>query len=448
MVSAFGLIWHNLRYGGSFKSYLKEVKSREYYTKEQWEVYQTALLRKLLVHAMEHVPFYRTKYKTAGISIQELRDFTLQDLRNLPFLEKEELRQFGTSTLLSEKKGRGIFTSSSGSTGTPVKIFLPSNFHQYWYALTESRMRNWAGLTYKTPRGMIGGRRIVPSAELTPPFYRYNPVEKQTYFSAYHITPETAANYVEGIIRHKVEYMTGYAVSNYMLARFIEEQNLAVPAMKAVITSSEKLTTEMRTTLERVYRCPVFDSYSGSEFCGLISESPERKLLFSPDSGIMELISNNGSYTKPGETGEIVATGLYNFDQPLIRYRIGDVVTLSADQSPVGGRHMPVIVEISGRIEDAVIGKDGRAMVRFHSLYVEIPGLKAAQLIQHSYERFTIRLLIEKNRFNIIEAEHTIIKRLISQLGEVKVQFEYPDSLPLTKNGKLKAVISEIKSLI
>jgi len=109
---------------------------------------------------------------------------------------------------------------------------------------------------------------------------------------------------------------------------------------------------------------------------------------------------------------------------------------------------MPVIVEISGRIEDAVIGKDGRAMVRFHSLYVEIPGLKAAQLIQHSYERFTIRLLIEKNRFNIIEAEHTIIKRLISQLGEVKVQFEYPDSLPLTKNGKLKAVISEIKSLI
>ena len=35
--------------------------------------------------------------------------------------------------------------------------------------------------------------------------------------------------------------------------------------MKAIITSSETLTNEMRRTLEKVYDCKVFDSYSGVE---------------------------------------------------------------------------------------------------------------------------------------------------------------------------------------
>ena len=42
--------------------------------------------------------------------------------------------------------------------------------------------------------------------------------------------------------KNKVEYMTGYAMSNFFLADFIEKNNLKAPKMKAVITSSEKLT--------------------------------------------------------------------------------------------------------------------------------------------------------------------------------------------------------------
>ena len=87
-------------------------------------------------------------------------------------------------------------------------------------------------------------------------------------------------------------------MSNFFLADFIEKNNLKAPKMKAVITSSEKLTTEMRKVIERVYDCKAFDSYSGSEFCGLISESQEGELLVSPDVGIMELIKDDGSYAK------------------------------------------------------------------------------------------------------------------------------------------------------
>ncbi len=60
-------------------------------------------------------------------------------------------------------------------------------------------------------------------------------------FSAYHISPKTAENYLQGIRGHAVEYMTGYTMSNYFLARMFDELSLEAPELRAVVVSSEKL---------------------------------------------------------------------------------------------------------------------------------------------------------------------------------------------------------------
>ncbi|MBE0655253.1 MAG: phenylacetate--CoA ligase family protein, partial [Bacteroidales bacterium] len=416
MITAFGFQWRRRRFGGFYGSFLKEVYEKEFNSSEQWTDHQTKMLRRILVHAFNHVQFYNKKYKDAGFSEADLNNLTLSDMIHIPFLEKEELRVYGTTNLLSDKLSSGVFISSSGSTGTPTKIYLPGYFHQKWTALMEGRVRNWAGVSKDTPRGMIGGRRILPGSEATPPFYRYNHFEKQTYFSAYHISPETIDNYLKGIIDNKVEYITGYAMSIFLLAKFIFEKGLKSPKLKAVITSSEKLTHGMRRTIEDVFKCKSYDSYSGCEACGLISETPEGILVVSPDAGIMEFINNNGNYATPGESGEIVSTGLLNYDQPLIRYRIGDVARLSTEQLQVGGRNMIRIDEIEGRIEDIVVTRDGKSMVRFHGLYLNIAGLKQSQLIQHDYQHFTINLLVDIKSYNKLEAEEILKKRLESQV--------------------------------
>lgn len=444
MISAFGYQWYRRRFGGVYNSYFKEVKEREFYGKEQWENFQTEMLRKILVHAYKHVTFYKNKYKESDISEKDLQNITLPELKNLPSLEKDDLRQFGTTTLLSDNLNKGIFISSSGSTGTPTKIFLPIYFHQKWSAIMEARVRNWAGVDKDTPRGMIGGRRIIPQADASPPYYRYNFFEKQTYFSAYHISKNTVENYLEGINENNVQYLTGYAMSNFILAKFISEKGLKSPKLMAVITSSEKLTSEMRKTIEEVYQCRTVDSYSGCEACGLISETPEGVLVVSPDAGIMEFIDSKGNYIEPGESGEIVSTGLLNYDQPLIRYRIGDIAKLSKDQSPVAGRNMTRIDEIEGRIEDTIITSDGRTMVRFHSLFLDIPGLRAGQIIQHTYEKYTINLLVDEKQYNPAKSEEDIKKRIDSQLGKINIVFVYPDKLITSLKGKVRAVISEL----
>jgi phenylacetate-CoA ligase len=315
--------------------------------------------------------------------------------------------------------------------------------HQKWSAAFEARIRNWAGISRFDARGMIGGRRVVNDGKSNGPFYRYNFFEKQVYFSAYHIAASTVKDYLNGIQKYHVKYMTGYAMSNFFLARFIEEMDLKAPTLKAVITSSEKLTPEMRNTFKRVYDCKTYDSYSGVEACGLISECEQGSLHISPDVGIFEIIKEDGTACKPGETGEVVSTGLINYDQPLIRYRIGDLVRLSNKQNCMCGRNMPVIDEIIGRIEDTVIGKDGREIVRFHGVFIDLNSIIEGQIIQHELDEFEVKVVVSNELTQ--EQKNIIEKRMCSQLGEIKVTIHEVPFIPRNANGKFKSVISKIK---
>ncbi len=443
-VSAYGLLWNLRRFGGVFAEELPQYKSRESLTVSQWEDFQTKELRRLLLHAYDTVPYYHEALTAAGFNRLQLQQIELADLSRISLLEKNTLRQHGTTTLLSDKpEPGGIFFASSGSTGTPTQILFSRAMHQRWSAAFEARIRHWAGLTRHDPRGMIGGRRVVSEGITSGPFYRYNYAEKQVYFSAYHIAAAHAGNYLQGIKKYGVQYMTGYAMSNYFLARFFEETGLEAPVLKAVLPSSEKLTAQMRATFAKVYHCKAFDAWSGVEACGLVSECEHGRLHVSPDVAILEFLHpETGQPVGPGEIGEVVCTGFLNYDQPLIRYRIGDLMRLGVEPCPCG-REMPVIQEIIGRTEDTVIGADGREMVRFHGIFVNIPTIIEGQIIQHDYTDFEIRIV---SAAPLTPEERTAIsQRMQSQLGTIKLTITEVASISRGANGKFKAVISHVK---
>jgi phenylacetate-CoA ligase len=443
-ISVYGLYWYKRRFGGFFHQGVKDCLSREHYLADEWKSYQNEQIRKILEHAFTTVPFYKNQLKNIGISKEDISKFTIDDLQKLPILTKSELKEFGTTSLLSENlESNGEFLYSSGSTGTPTKILFSFKMHQRYFSIFESRINYWAGLNYKIPRGVIGGRRIIREGVHERPFYRYNIFEKQTYFSAYHISRETAQDYVDGMIKNKVEYMTGYASANYFLARFIEEAGIMAPKLKAVLTSADKLTQEMRDTFRRVYQCDTFDSYNGVEACNLISECEFGKLHIVPDVGVIEILNEKGEPCQVGETGEVVSTGFLNYDQPLIRYRMGDLICLSKNQHCECSRNMPIVDEIIGRLEDIVIGKDGREMVRFHGIFIDIPSIIEAQVIQHELERFELKIAHQGKISQ--EIKGLMVKRMISQLGAVHIDFTIVDSIPRNANGKFKSVISHVK---
>lgn len=442
-ISTYGYMWKRRRFGGIFHNALFHFKERESYSTEEWAAYQTTILRKLLVHAFQNVPFYNRKYQAAGFSVKDLANFKLNELSYLPFLEKDELRKFGKTDLISSKRNpKGAFFASSGSTGTPVNIYLSKKTHQAWTAGFETRIKNWAGVNKSMCRGMIGGRRVLSEGDAKPPYYRYNYSENMVYFSAYHISRHTAEDYVKGMIKHKVDFMMGYAMSNYFLANFINENQLKAPKMKAVLTSSEKLTDEMREAFRLAYGCESYDAWSGVEACALISECEQHSLHESPDIGIIEIITPEGKPVTSEGIGEAICTGLLNFDQPLIRYRCGDLLHVSDKNCPCG-RDMLTYKEIIGRIEDTVTGPDGRKMVRFHGIFINLPSVIQGQIIQHELNSFEIKVVCNGS-LNPSDAQK-MKQRMISQLGPVIVNISEVSEIPKGPNGKFKAVISKIK---
>ncbi|MCU0421842.1 MAG: hypothetical protein MUC81_03445 [Bacteroidia bacterium] len=444
LISLYGLKWYNRRFGGVFKDELQACLSRNNFTTEEWNNFQTMELRKLLLICLKHVPYYKAQFKKLQLTEEDILNFNLSDLKKLPVLSKQTYRELGKTELLSDIREKdGIFMASSGSTGTPTQTYFSKSNHQKYFAIFEARLNYWAGVNYKSPRGTFGPRRIVMDAEAPPPYYRYNSVEKQVYFSAFHLSRSTVDNYLEGLMKYNIEYMTGYCMSNYILARFIEEKGLKAPQLKGVLTSSEKLTTEMRDTFQRVYGCKTFDSYNGVECCNLISECEHGNLHIIPDAGIVELINEQGNDCKPGEIGEIISTGLINSNQPLVRYKMGDYVKLSLNQNCKCGRQMPVVEEIVGRVMDTIIGKDGREMVSFYRVFTGIPSIIESQVVQHNVNHIDVNLAVAKPLTK--EEELLIINRVQSQLGDIVVQINILDAIPKGANGKFKSVISHVK---
>jgi phenylacetate-CoA ligase len=446
LVSAYGYQWKRRRFGGVFKREYHAAKDRENFTSEQWRDYQDRQLRKISLHAFQQVPYYKSIFTRWGTDTEALRKISAETLSRLPVLTKENLRQFGTSTLIAGKKEKGgLFFASSGSTGTPTQILFSRSMHQRWMAIFEQRVRNWAGVSSFISRGMIGGRRVLPFASNQPPYYRYNFFEKQLYLSAYHISPQNASEYLKGIKKYQVEYMTGYAMSNFFLAKFFLERGFQAPEMKAVLTSSEKLTDQMRATFMEVYGCKTFDSWSGVEACGLISECEHGGLHINPDAGFIEVLDENMIPVKYGEVGQVYCTGFINYDQPLIRYAIGDSVILS-EKSCSCGRAMPLVHEIVGRIEDVIVGKDGREMVRFHSVFNGLRSVRQAQVIQKDIDNLIINVVADGR---LEEKDKQLMReRIVSQLGEINIYFECVEKIPLNRNGKFQAVVSNVKRKI
>lgn len=444
MVSLYGWRWQKRRFGGVFQEQLNQFKSREFYTALQWSEYSSNELQKVLCFAFENVPYYKNKWELSGLTKDSIQRITIDSLGSLPFLEKNDLRKYCKSALLSSGiRGKKTFFASSGTTGTPVSILYSKTMHQLWSAAYEARVRHWAGVNRFMSRGMIGGRRVVPEGNATIPYYRYNTFENQIYFSAYHISPSTAANYLDAMRKYRPEYMAGYAMSNYLLARYIYEQKLKAPKLKAVITSSEQLTQQMRDTFEKVYGCKTYDGWSGVEACGLVSECEYGKLHINPDVGLIEILDKQGMPVSPGETGEVVCTGFLNYEQPLIRYKIGDYMTLALNQSCSCKREMPIIENIIGRIEDVIIGKDGREMVRFHGIFIGLDKIIQAQVIQEEIDTIHLNIVSETPLTN--EEQEILTKRIYSQLGDVNVQIFQLKEIPCGANGKHKAVISKVK---
>ena len=436
VVSAYGLYWYWLRFGPGYKRFVKEYTQRDRLTADEWHYWQEARLHDLLRVAAMQVPYYqrvwRKEERTAALAGR---------LEDLPLLEKDCIRAEPEAFLRQDIKAwpRLVF-HTSGSTGAPIASIWTVEEVRMSLALREVRSARWAGVSFKMARATFSGRLVEPDPASEGPFYRFNIVERQVYLSPFHLRSETAPLYVEALSKHGVQWLTGYAVSFYLLGKFILEQGLKVPPLKAVITTSEKITEEMRRVMEMAFGCRIYEEYSTVENVIFASECHHGRLHLSPDVAVVEILRPNGTPCMPGEVGEVVTTGLMRGYQPFVRYRLGDLAMWDPEPCQCG-RGMPALREIIGRLEDVVTGPDGRQMVRFHGIFVNQPNVREGQIIQEAVNRIRVKI-VPTGGFGPADVRD-IIHRVQQRLGiHVEVITELVDHIPRTEGGKFRAVIS------
>jgi phenylacetate-CoA ligase len=443
-INTFGYFWAQRRLGGVFEQTWREFVERETWAPERMREYVENQLRAQVQRAYRNVHYYREAFRKHGVSESLIESFTSADLSSLPLLDKSSVRRNPTSLLTeqSAKHPPKVF-STSGTTGLPIHVFWDRATHQRNVAAREARSLRWAGTSYRESRGVVGGRLIVPTVDGGPPFWRYNYWEKQLYLSAFHIGPSTVQDYVAALNRYQPSFLTGYASANYFLAKAIQESGLQIYRPQVIVTNSDRLEPYMRPTLEAVYQTKVREEYGSVENCALATECEQGGLHIHPDFGYVEILGPDGRSKERGEVGEMVVTGFTNTNQLFIRYRIGDLAAWSTEPCPCGRATLPTLKEIVGRVEDTVVLRDGRRLMRLDHAFRDLEGISEGQIVQQDYDYFLVKV-VSTPAFSRTDID-SIKTRLSTRLGpQIVVEVQTVDSIPREPNGKFRMVISHI----
>lgn len=442
-VSARGYYLCWWRYGSETNCLVRDALSREAWEPGCWKAWQEDRLAYLLHRAATRVPYYREQWQKR----RSRGDHTSwEELENWPVLSKEEIRAHPEAFLADDCNLRWMReVHTSGTTGTPLTLWQSRETVQQWYALFEARWRRWYGISRHDRWAILGGQLVTPASQTTPPYWVWNAGLNQLYMSAYHLTPDNVSAYLQAMERYNVRYIWGYASALYALAQTMLEQNLESPSIRIAISNAEPLYDFQREAIERAFDCPVRTTYGTAErVCGA-SECSYGNLHLWPDAGILEVLDDEVDKPVPvGSAGRIICTGLLNADMPLIRYEIGDRGSVAPSEERCKcGRALPMFVQVEGRMDDMILTPDGRRIGRLDPVFKGDMPIREAQIIQERLDMLRIRL-VPTASYTPVQGQD-IAQRLRDRVGDVEVKLEVVDSIPRTKNGKFRAVISHLE---
>jgi phenylacetate-CoA ligase len=420
----------------SLLGYARQYERTQFLAQDELQAFQQTQLAKLLEHAYRRCPYYRLKFKQAGLIPSDIRG--PEDIAALPVLEKEDIQQSGTAMVAEDWPCDDLIADQTGgSTGRPVAFFYNHDCKQARAAATI-RHNRWAGWDLGTKVAFIwGAPRDLPNSTLRWRL-RNSLLNRHLFLDAGHLNEKNLLQFHQAIKKFRPRVITGYSRALALMARFAKNRALDVFQPQAIVTSAEVLEPSDRTLVEQVFNCPVFDRYGCREVGVIASECPAHEGLHTMAEGLLVEIVRGSSRARPGETGSILITDLRNFAMPLIRYRIGDLASWQSGHCSCG-RQLPRLGQIAGRSTDFVVGSDGRLVSGvFLATYVvaQRPSLGQVQIRQEEAGRILFRIQRGPSFLESQDLEY-LTQASREHLGEKSIiEFEYVEELAPEASGK------------
>jgi phenylacetate-CoA ligase len=388
-----------------------------------------------LVEAVEriyhNVPYYRSKMQKAGITPEDVRG--MDDLKNLPFTTKDDLRDnypFGLFAVPMSEIVR--LHASSGTTGKPTVVGYTRKDLATWSEVM-ARTLTCAGIGrndfihiaygYGLFTGGLGvhyGSEKVGAAVI--PISGGN---TQRQLSIMHDFGSTALACTPSYALYLAEAMEegGYKREEFKL--------------RVGIFGAEPWTENMRKEIENKLKIKAIDIFGLSEVIGpgVASECLHQVgLHINEDHFIPEIIDpKTGDVLPEGEEGELVFSSVTKEGLPLIRYRTKDLTSLNHEKCQCG-RTLVRMKKCTGRSDDMLI-------IRGVNLF---PSQIETVLLEMSETKPHYLLIVDRiNNLDTlelqVEVEEQFFMDRISELQGLtkKLQHKLESALGLSVNVKL-----------
>ena len=329
------------------------IHNEETYSRTEMVTLQLARLQETLERVYNKVPFYQNKFKESNVTPESIT--SLDDLRKLPFTIKKDLRDhYPYGLFAADMKDIVRIHASSGTSGKPTTV-----------AYTQNDIDNWADIVARAvaiaggePEGIFqnaygyglftGGLGLHYGAErlgmATVPISGGNTDRQITIIEDY--KPTVIAGTPSYILK----------VAEELSAQGYDPRNTS---LKFGIFGAEPWSEEMRKLLEESFNIKACDIYGLSEVMGpgVAMECHEAQdgLHIAEDHFIVEVINPDTlEPVQDGEEGELVFTSLTKEAFPVIRYRTGDIASITREKCKCG-RTTTRMSRVKGRIDDMLI---------------------------------------------------------------------------------------------
>lgn len=425
------------RYGPETPRLVEEALERESWSAAQWDSWRAEQLARVLHRAATRVPYYRNLWAERRRRGDKRSS---EELGNWPVLTKEELRRQPAAFVADDCQPSRMFAvQSSGTTGSPLRIWNSRATLRAYYALFEARWRRWNGVSRHDRWAILGGQLVAPAAQRRPPFWVRNWGLRQIYLSSYHLAPESIPYYVEAISEFAPKYIWGYSSALDTLARECTRQGLDGLRFSVVLTNAEPLYEHQREAIVRAFQSPVRETYGLTEMITAAAECEHGRLHSWPEVGVIEIHDADET-----GTGEIVGTSLINPDMPLVRFRAGDRGRPEAGSAPCPcGRALPLLGCIEGRVDDVLVTPDGRRIGRLDPVFKASLSVREAQIVQDEIDAVTV-FVVPDGSFSASHRQ-LLESQLRARLGSaMSIEIREVAAIPRGPNGKFKAVVNRI----
>jgi phenylacetate-CoA ligase len=428
------------------------MRQSEHWTAEQFKKYQAERLARLLVHCYHHVPHYTGLFKEIGLTPEAVhQDNVFEWFQRLPLLDKDTLRATPRRFLAdcaADYHPKEITTS--GTTGTPLTVYWDrgSNVMEF---CSMQRFWRWAGFRIGQPFLDLRSRLFTDQdrhlLRRGRTVYIRNWKANALEFSSDLIDEHNLPEYYQLLQHYRPRLVRGHPQAIQKLALLLQAQQMTGWKPAVVTPTSEALYDFQKSEIERAWQAPVLDHYGLKEHNAFFAQCLHGGYHIFPEYGITEIVHDDGSPVQAGQEGWIIATGLHNFAQPLLRYNTRDRGVAASATSCACGRTLPLIHSIIGRIDDCIYTRDGKRFSGMHFAFFGRKGIQKARLIQENFQSVDVELVVNDA---FTDQERTLLLDTLTAKVDRQLSFNfvYRDDIIQETPGKFKFVVCRCKPSI